>query len=231
MMTDGNPSKNTRRGRLAEQAYEHLKGLLVTGRAKSDEWFAIEEIASQMEMSRQPVMDALRRLSIEGFVDIVPQVGCRPRKPSLQEVRDFFHLYSEGEALIAALAAERADGDDILRMQLISAQIGALARRRDSAGSVDDMYRVLNRRLHSEMRRATRSPSVAEIVESLSDRSDFFVTFSSSKVFSPNLEFAHEQHEEIIDAIADHDVERARRTMKNHIMTIEQRLEGSLSES
>lgn len=231
MMTDRNQPKNNRRGGLAERAYEYLKDMLITGRTNSDEWFPIEEIASQMDMSRQPVMDALRRLSIEGFVDIVPQVGCRPRKPSLGEVRDFFHLFSEGEALVAALAAERADGDDILRMQLISAQIGALANRRTSAGNVDDMYRVLNRRLHSEMRRATKSPSVAEIVESLGDRSDFFITFSSDKVFSPNLELIHAEHEEIIDAIADHDVERARKTMKNHILAIEQRLESSFPNS
>lgn len=227
MMTEGNPPKSTRRGGLAERAYEHVKDMLVTGRARTDEWFPIEEIASRMDMSRQPVMDALRRLSIEGFVEIVPQVGCRPRKPSLREVQDFFHLFSEGEALIAALAAERADGDDILRMQLISAQIGALAKRQASAGSVDDMYRILNRRLHGEMRRATRSPSVAEIVESLGDRSDFFIAFSSGKALSPDLELAHQEHEEIIDAIADHDVERAKRAMKNHVIATEQRLERS----
>src|SRR5262245_57451401 len=126
-MADAAPSKNSRRGGLSERAYEHVKEMLVTGRANSSEWFPIEDIASRLEMSRQPVMDALRRLSIEGFVEIVPQVGCRPRKPSLQEVQDFFRLFSEGEALIAALAAERADDDDILGMQLTSAQIGALA--------------------------------------------------------------------------------------------------------
>jgi len=120
---------------------------------------------------------------------------------------------------------ERADGDDILRIQLVSAQIGALAKRQTSAAGIEDMYRVLNRRLHNEMRRAAKSPTVAQIVESLGDRSDFFVVCSSVKIFSPNLDLAHAQHEEIIDAIAEHDVERARKAMKHHIMTIEQRLE------
>src|SRR3546814_9951868 len=119
-------------------------------------------------------MDALRRLSIEGFVEIVPQVGFRPRRPEINEIRDFFRRFAEGEAIVAELAAERAEPNVVLTLRLISAQIGALAGQPEEIGGRADLYRTLNRQLHAEMRRAAHSPALAEIVESLGDRSDFY---------------------------------------------------------
>lgn len=222
-----NALKNSRRGGLSERAYDHLKEMLVTGTVTDQQWFPIDDIAAQLDMSRQPVMDALRRLSIEGFVEIVPQVGCRPRRPEINEIRDFFRLFAEGEAIIAELAAERAEPNVILTMRLISAQIGALSDQPLDVGGAADLYRTLNRQLHAEMRRAAHSASVAEIVESLGDRSDFYIACFKDKVFAPNLKIAHAEHEEIIEAIAAHNGRKARAAMKKHITATEQRLEDS----
>lgn len=220
--------KNSQRGGLAERAYNHLKTMLVTGAVTDQQWFPIDDIASTLDMSRQPVMDALRRLSIEGFVEIVPQVGCRPRRPEIHEIRDFFRLFAEGEAIIAELAAERAEPTAVLTLRLISAQIGALADQPAHIGGRADLYRSLNRQLHAEMRRAAHSDSVAEIVESLGDRSDFYIACFKDKVFAPNLKIAHSEHEEIIGAIAAGNPRQARTAMKKHIAATEQRLEDSL---
>ena len=219
--------KHARRGGLSERAYDHLKEMLVTGAVTDEQWFPIDEIAQQLDMSRQPVMDALRRLSIEGFVEIVPQVGCRPRRPEINEIRDFFRLFAEGEAIIAELAAERADPNVILTMRLISAQIGALSDQPQDMNGLADLYRTLNRQLHAEMRRASNSSSVAEIVERLGDRSDFYIACSKDKVFVPNRKIAHAEHEEIIEAIAARNGRKARAAMKKHITATEQRLEDS----
>ena len=43
---------------------------------------------------------------------------------------------------------------------------------------------------------------LAEIVESLGDRSDFFLATHKDEVFTPNLKEAHAEHEAIIKAIA-----------------------------
>ena len=221
-------SKGTRRGGLAERAYDHIKQLLVSGEITSQQWFMVDEIAEGLGTSRQPVMDALRRLSIEGFVEIVPQVGCRPRQPDISEIRDFFRFFAEGEALIAELAATRADPTTVLTLRLISAQIGALARQGNGVDKKADMYRTLNRQLHGEMRKAAQSPALSEIVESLGDRSDFYIAYFKEKVFSPNLETAHVEHEQIIDAIAEGNAREARNAMKRHISATERRLESSL---
>ena len=216
------------RGGLSERAYEHAKTLLLSGQITKDKWFAIDKIAAELKISRQPVMDAMRRLSTEGFVEIVPQVGCRPRRPELSEIRDFFKLFAEGEAIVAELAADRADPQNVLSLRLISSQIGLLSKQSDM-GNVDDLYRSLNRQLHAEIRRAARSAPIAEIVESLGDKSDFFIACASGPLFSPNLAAAHAEHEEIIEAIAKGSGRKAYSAMKKHITATEQRLESLIS--
>src|SRR3546814_5202235 len=86
----------------------------------------------------------------------------------------------------------------------------------------------LNRQLHAEMRRAAHSPALAEIVESLGDRSDFYIACFKDKVFAPNLKIAHSEHEEIIEAIAAGNARKAGTAMKKHITATEQRMEDSL---
>jgi len=216
---------SSRRGGLAERAYDHIKRMLVTGEVTRRDWFPIDEIATTLKTSRQPVMDALRRLSTEGFVEIVPQVGCRPRNPDISEIRDFYRLFAEGESIIAELAAERATSENILAFRLISSQINALATTIGELDNKADAYRSLNRQLHSEIRRAARSPSLAEIVEGLGDRSDFYIAFFRNKVFALNLRVAHAEHEDVIDAIVAHDPRKARIAMKRHIRATEKRLE------
>jgi DNA-binding GntR family transcriptional regulator len=221
-------NSNSRRGGLTEAAYAHVKGMLVEGQLTDQEWFPIDAIAATLGASRQPVMDALRRLAVEGFVEIVPQVGCRPRRADLQEVRDFFHFFAEGEALIAELAAQRANAEEVFSMRLISAQIGALAQQSGKVDHQGDMYRRMNRQLHAEMRKAARTPILAEIVESLGDRSDFFLASHKDEVFALNLGAAHAEHEAIIDAIDAGNAEEAREAMKHHIFATERRLETVL---
>src|SRR3546814_13455576 len=80
-----------------------------------------------------------------------------------------------------------------------------------------DLYRTLNRQLHAEMRRAAHSPALAEIVESLGDRSDFYIACFKDKVFAPNLKMAHADHEEIIEAISAGNFRKARAALKKHI--------------
>jgi DNA-binding GntR family transcriptional regulator len=215
----------SRRGGLAERAYDHIKKMLVTGEVTRRDWFPIDAIAATLQTSRQPVMDALRRLSTEGFVDIVPQVGCRPRNAEISEIRDFYRLFAEGESIIAELAAARATSENVLALRLISSQISALANQMGDLDNKADAYRSLNRQLHSEIRRAARSPSLAEIVEGLGDRSDFYIAFFRNKVFALNLKVAHAEHEEVIEAIVAHDPRKARIAMKRHIRATEKRLE------
>jgi DNA-binding GntR family transcriptional regulator len=166
----------------------------------------------------------MKRLVLEGFVEIMPQVGCRVRNPDSQEIDDFYRLFAAGEALIAELCADRANAADVLSLRLISSQIGTLSTFGSDAQAIGENYRVLNRRLHAEMRRVSRSKPLADVVESLGDRSDFYVALTNRSIFALNIEKAHLEHEAIITAIANGDKAGAREAMERHIFATEHRV-------
>jgi DNA-binding GntR family transcriptional regulator len=210
--------------KLSEVAYSHIKNMLVEGRVDANEWLPIADIAAELGSSRQPVLEAMKRLVLEGFVEIMPQVGCRVRNPDSQEIDDFYRLFAAGEALIAELCAARAEAADILSLRLISSQIGMLSTLDKDPQTVGENYRVLNRRLHAEMRRVSRSKPLADVVESLGDRSDFYVALTNRSIFALNIKQAHREHEAIITAIANGDAAGAREAMERHIFATERRV-------
>ena len=167
---------------------------------------------------------ASKRLAIEGFVTIVPQVGCRLRNYEPGQVEDFFRLFAEGEALVAELAASRATADDVADMRAISARIGRLRQGEMPDRQRGSAYRGLNRALHLRMRESARSPAVAEIVEGLGDRSDFFIALARRPIFAARLEQAHAEHEALLARIADHDAKAAATVIRAHILAIGARL-------
>lgn len=204
--------------------------MLFESRYAPNDWIPVDEIASELNVSRQPVMDAVKRLAIEGFVVVVPQVGCKVREYSAEEIHEFFELFAEGEALVAELAARRATAEDVLKLQIISGQIEQLPSLKFGKHDLARVYRGLNRSLHSEIRRIARSAPVTEIVESMGDRSDFFVATSGRPMFAETLNAAQSEHQAIIAAIAKRNANAARDAMRLHVLGTDVRLQDFLKD-
>lgn len=112
------------RGQLMEQAYQTTKLRLLTGGYRAGDSISVEDLVAELGTSRQPVMDALRRLATERFIEIIPQVGVRVVVPDRRDVLDFFRLLAATEAVCAALAAERADKSGAAKLTEVNEQIG-----------------------------------------------------------------------------------------------------------
>lgn len=223
------PAQPLKRG-LADHVYEQVKAQLFESHYGRGGWLPVEEIASGLQVSRQPVMDSMKRLALEGFVTIVPQVGCKVREYSTEEIHEFYMLFAFGEALVAELAAKRATAEDVIKLKVISEQIGQLGKTKSSKQDQARLYRSFNRMLHTEIRRIARSTSVTEIVESLGDRSDFFIATSGRPMFAETLRKAHDEHVDIIEAISKGNARAASEAMKRHIVATDTRLQEFLSE-
>jgi len=64
-------------------------------------------LAHELEMSRTPVIEALRRLEHDGLVEIVPQVGCRVVAHRARSLEELLTLRAALEGLAAASRSPR----------------------------------------------------------------------------------------------------------------------------
>ena len=177
---------------LAQNAYAFLLGELLEGKLQPDDWLSIVALAEQLKCSRVPVMDAMKRLAREGFVTILPQVGCRVAVPEPAEVHDFFSLFAAVEGCVARLAAERRTTEDIVEFKRTCLQIDRLLRAAGGPAAQDPAYRRANVLFHSHIHRIARAPSACRIAASLWDRSDFYIKVAfGSLYFSRRVRQAH----------------------------------------
>lgn len=96
-----------------------LEERLITGVYRFGETLSMYALAAQFEASRQPVAAAVLYLRSVGYLEVIPQVGCRVVAPSAAEVHDFYVLFARTEGAIARFAAERhsgTEGKDLVAM-------------------------------------------------------------------------------------------------------------------
>lgn len=99
---------------------------MIVGEYTAGEKISLEALTKQFDASRQPVAAAANYLGSIGFLEIIPQVGCKVVSLSSQEVEDFYRMYGKVESAIAGLAAERYQSDDGERLIDITESIAAM---------------------------------------------------------------------------------------------------------
>ncbi len=165
--------------RLHDRAYAYLKGLLLGGGLDPGDQISSEAVGRALAVSRAPVGDAIRRLTVEGFLEILPQVGCRVVRPVPAEVADFYEIFGATEGVIARLAAERRSPAEADQFGRLCAALASGAGLPDDPDARFVELRQRNRRRYEKLHVLARSPLSTGIGETYWDRSDFFlrVTF------------------------------------------------------
>jgi len=217
-----------RRGRLAEFAYEYTKRMLFDGTLAPGAKLRVEDVVASLHTSRQPVMDAFKRLASEGYLEITPQVGCRVVVPGAAEIADFFLILGAVQGLAADVAAERRSAEEVSKLHGLGAEIdGLLEVPADRIDFVEfrrldhDFQRLLDVMAHSD--------TVAHVATGLLDRRDFYLTCIANTERMPT-ERMHEirgDHVAIASAIADRNAEAARARTESLVLTLGQIVVGA----
>lgn len=188
---------------------------LVTASYDFGERLFVKHLTEETGASRQPIMSALNRLSTEGFVNIVPQVGCEVIHPSKQEIADFFLLFEKLEGLLVRLAAARRTEDQLLELNIVQQRILAVSR---SSTASPTKYAQLNRTFHNTMHQMAQSPLLTRKQRNNFNMCDFFITHSVG--FKSFMTDAAEEHNKIIAAITAQDADLAASLAEKHLSEI-----------
>lgn len=204
--------------RLGKVVLDQLKDRLLTGQYAAGSRISIEAVKSEFGVSKQPVMDALRRLEASGLVEIVPQSGCRVAQYSVQEIQDFFSLFARFEGEIAAAAAQRRTDEQLRDFDKEWQHIEDLQRSEDPLVRATG-YMQHNRQLHAVIHRMSHSRVLADLSERMWDLSDFFInTVGGQQPLSDSLTERNSDHDMIRHAIRSGSPDVARSAMETHII-------------
>src|SRR6056297_3741411 len=75
-----------------EQVYNYIKKEIISGRLKPGDWIQEKEIAETLNVSRSPVRESLKELSVEGLTVNIPNKGVYVRKLTPSDVIDIYEI-------------------------------------------------------------------------------------------------------------------------------------------
>lgn len=200
---------------LHDRAYAYLKGLLLDGGLSPGDLISTEAVGRALGISRAPVTDAVKRLTADGFLVVLPQIGCRVYTPVPAEVADFYELFASSEALIARFAASRRTSDEAREFARFVENLESDATEQGNNSAQSIAARKRNRAHHHALHALARSPLSANIAASLWDRSDFFVRLAFGKFLIP--ENAAIAQDIVVRAVVKGDAATAERITRKYL--------------
>ena len=211
----------------AELVVERLLELIQTGSLKAGDTLPTEqEIGAALQVSRPVVREALRGLQILGVVetrqggrcsvtDLKPERLAAPVQLLIAlDERNIDSIYEarmvvEGELL--ALGAERADASAIDHLDHMVREGFRL--------TADPLaFRVLDLEFHQTLVALANNPFLERTARSFYHAGTEFRRIASE---TPGvLNKSAEEHERIVDAVRQHDPQKARSAMRDHLTSI-----------
>ncbi|MEJ0066169.1 MAG: GntR family transcriptional regulator [Caulobacteraceae bacterium] len=112
---------------VVEYAINAIREQIRDGRLGQGQRLVVADVTRKLGVSNGPVREAIRRLTGEGLVEIVPHKGAAVREFSNRDVREIFEVREVVEGLAARLAAERiGPGDSADRLRAVQAESRAV---------------------------------------------------------------------------------------------------------
>ena len=183
-----------------------LRELIISGELKAAEPLRQRDLADRFGVSQTPVREALRLLESEGLVVNDPHRGATVAESRNGFIQDNSMIRAALEALGARMAAIAINDDQLAGLQQLNEAMGVLR-------SEDEQYGDLNRRFHFAIYEAAGSPVLLSMMRLL-----WRAMPGGPRVTRSHAESVV-QHQQLIEALAARDAERAAHITQLHILS------------
>lgn len=194
-----------------DYAYTVIKERIIVGELTPDEPIVEEGLASELEISRTPLREALQRLEIEELV--VRQMNGRLKVASLsiKEVKEIFTIRAMLEEIVVIEATVKATERDISNLRHIVLMIEETFK----TGNIDDIL-FYGSKFHTTIYELSDNKTANKILHQLNDHIHRYQRLIPIQNVD-RLKRSITEHQQILEFMIKKDAESASSTMKEHI--------------
>ncbi len=168
-------------------------------------------IARKHQLSQTPIREALIKLQAEGLIKSQPRGGMIVSKMSLQQLLSLWELLAELEGIAAKLACQRMLSTELTQLKELHQSTTAIVESEDVEG-----WQRSNLLFHEIIYKSTRNPYLRQEVLRIRTVTGYYRKHAFGALGQIRTSF--EQHEKIIQAIENKDVEQAFAAMNHHML-------------
>lgn len=234
-MTDTRPGDTGRKTgpALVDELANQIRLRIMSGEIPIGGQLRQAELADVFGVSRTPIREALRQLQTSGLIAVVPNRGAVVRVPAPWEVREAYEVRAELEALATARAVSRITRNQLEQLRNANCAMHDAASAEadgtapapvaDGASGQTD-HRRSNDVFHTAIVTTSGNVRLAKAINDINEAFPRSVTAHLIITDSRQREENFQQHERILEALAEGDAERAADEMRRHVITAGEQL-------
>lgn len=204
---------------LTERVYQELRTAIITGNIPGGTRLVESNLASEMQVSRTPVREALHKLALEGLLYSIPRAGYIVEEMSDHDVEDLFDVRIKIEQMAARMALEKITPDEI-RQLAENLEKADLVLKNDQ----NQQMAELDTEFHGIIYKATRSKTLYRICQTLSDHTLKYRIALIDK--SEMGRKTRDGHYEIYEAISSGDANSVDQAIQSHLELAKKDISG-----
>ncbi|WP_424236843.1 GntR family transcriptional regulator [Bhargavaea ginsengi] len=196
--------------------YTYIKNAIIVGHYKPGTRLTEKALADELQVSRTPIREAIKQLEVDGLITPYKKRGYVVKSFSIEDIRQIYNIrallegYATGEAALnrSEEALDKiADKNEMYRQAIDSLD-------REDIETIQHIQRI-NQQFHSEIFLASGNEHLISMIERVVVVPIIFRSFYWYD--EHQLMRSLQVHETILNAIRNHESDRARVAMEEHI--------------
>ena len=207
--TDSRPARTS----AGQRAYEWIRDAILRGDFAEGEFIDEVALSERVNTSRTPVREALQRLQVERYIDLLPRRGAQVRVVTAAEMREIYQarILLESDAL-RGICRRHAGSPD---------EAEALLAEMEQAGEARDWnaYARLDYRFHAAIVRHHGNAVIADLYDALQPRQVRLGTRTMMEA-PARLPTIESEHRQLVAAMQAHDADTCVSVLSTHLREV-----------
>jgi DNA-binding GntR family transcriptional regulator len=196
---------------LTSAVADKLRDQIIRGEIPEGAQLRQDAIASQYQVSRIPVREALRQLDAEGLIAIVPNRGAVVPTLSPDDIEELFSIRALLEPEVLKLSIPHLTEEDFAEAQAILRTYVSELRRDDHVSA----WGRLNWQFHSTLYSRANQPRFMAIIRNVNNSGERYTRLQL--YLTHGIKRANEEHHQILELCRGRDVAAACKLLRQHI--------------
>jgi DNA-binding GntR family transcriptional regulator len=202
--------KRIQAGYLAQEAAKRIREMIRKGALKKGDRILEAPMCQAMGVSRTPLREALRILSSEGLIELIPNRGAYVAQPSIKDIGEMFYVMSILEGTCARVCVEKMDDEGLRRLDDLYRKLEQHCQAEDR-----EKYMAVNHSFHSLVQELAGNSVLSEVIDALRQK---ILLYRYRQIYQPNrLKESMQEHRLLQRAFRERNPEAAERFMQEHL--------------
>ncbi|MYL54782.1 FCD domain-containing protein [Pontibacillus yanchengensis] len=198
---------------MIDHVYQSLKEAILFRRIAPGTQLIEKTISEQLNVSRTPIRNGVKKLEQEGLVTVIPNRGAFVVQPTLEEIHQAFLMRKELESMAGRMAITMITSEDLTKMKEL------IQEEKETYENNDIMdYIHVNKAFHMFLAEKSGNAFLVDYMERILDQINVYlmlydvfydVNMMQSKRFV--------EHEQIVEALDKQDIDRLLHLIDRHM--------------